>query len=96
LLLTALGLPTALWWGYFLIEDALQPLVSYDAVLWLWWAPEVALMVAGALLIARGDRIVAPPTLFGPVADRVLRGDLRRVGYGRTCFTASSPPASCC
>jgi hypothetical protein len=71
LLLTALGLPTALWWGYFLIEDALQPLVSYDAVLWVWWAPEVALMVAGALLIARGDRIVAPPTLFVKAATQV-------------------------
>jgi hypothetical protein len=70
-LLLALGLPGAAWWGYYLVQDALDPLISYDAVLWLWWAPEVALLAAGAFLIARGDRDVAPPTLFTKSATQV-------------------------
>jgi hypothetical protein len=71
ILLLALGLPGAAWWGFYLVQDALDPLTSYDAVLWLWWAPEVALIIGGALLIAQGDRVVAPPTLFVKAATQV-------------------------
>jgi hypothetical protein len=70
-LLLALGLPGAAWWGFYLVQDALDPLTGYDAVLWLWWAPEVALLIGGALLIAQGDRVVAPPTLFVKAATQV-------------------------
>jgi hypothetical protein len=70
-LLIALGLPGAAWWGFYLVQDALDPLTSYDAVLWLWWAPEVAVLIGGALLIARGDRIVAPRMLFVKAATQV-------------------------
>jgi hypothetical protein len=63
-LLMALGSVGAVWWGYFLVQDALDPFVSYEAVLWLWWAPEMALLVVGAFLISQGDRIVPPTKLF--------------------------------
>ncbi|MEX1072100.1 MAG: hypothetical protein WED86_00240 [Chloroflexota bacterium] len=82
----SLGLPGALWWGGFLIQDALDPLVSYQAVLWLWWAPEVALIVGGILLMARGDHDVAAPRLFAkapahvrdpaPIGNAILRATL--------------------
>ena len=64
ILLIVLGLPGAVWWGFYLVQDAVDPFVTYDAVLWLWWAPELALIVAGALLVARGDREVPAPQLF--------------------------------
>jgi len=64
ILLIVLGLPGAAWWGYYLVQDAVDPSVSYDAVLWLWWLPEVALIVTGAFLIARGDRDAPAPHLF--------------------------------
>ncbi|MEO8639565.1 MAG: hypothetical protein ABI458_06600, partial [Chloroflexota bacterium] len=38
---------------------------------WLWWLPEVALIVAGALLITRGDRQVPAPHLFENAATHV-------------------------
>jgi hypothetical protein len=71
MLLIVLGLPGAAWWGYYLVQDALDPFVSYEAVLWLWWLPEVALIVAGALLVARGDREVPAPQLFVNAATHV-------------------------
>jgi hypothetical protein len=64
ILLIVLGLPGAAWWGFYLVQDLVDPLVSYDAVLWLWWLPEVALIVAGAFLIARGDSEAPAPQLF--------------------------------
>ena len=70
-LLMALGSLGAVWWGFFLLQDALDPLISYDSVLWLWWAPEVVLLVLGAFLIAQGDREVAPTTLFPTSATQV-------------------------
>jgi hypothetical protein len=63
-LLIVLGLPGAVWWGYYLVQDALDPFVSYDSVLWLWWAPEVMVIFSGALLVARGDREMPAPLLF--------------------------------
>ena len=71
ILLMALGSVGAVWWGYYLVQDALDPFISYDPVLWLWWAPEVALLVVGAILIAQGDREVAPTTLFAKSASQV-------------------------
>jgi hypothetical protein len=86
IVVSALGLPGALWWGGFLIQDALDPIVSYQTILWLWWVPEVALIVVGAVLIARGDHDVAPPRLFAsapahvrdpaPIGNAILRATL--------------------
>lgn len=70
-LLMAVGSLGAVWWGFYLVQDALDPLISYDSSLWLWWAPEVVLLVVGAFLIAKGDREVAPPTLFVTSAAQV-------------------------
>lgn len=70
-LLMALGSIGAVWWGYYLIQDALDPSISYDPALWLWWAPEVVLLVVGAFLIAQGDREAAPPTLFATSSSQV-------------------------
>ena len=56
LLAVLLGLPSALWWGRFVINDWLDPTFGYEPILWLWVAPGVALVVLGAFLIARGDR----------------------------------------
>ncbi len=70
-LLMALGSLGAVWWGFYLVQDALDPLISYDAVLWLWWAPEVVLLVVGAFLIAQGDRDVAPTPLFAMTETQV-------------------------
>lgn len=71
ILLIVLGLPGAAWWGYYLVQDALDPFVSYEAILWLWWLPEVALILVGGLLIARGDREVPAPHLFVNAATHV-------------------------
>lgn len=71
ILLIVLGLPGAAWWGFFLVQDAVDPFVAYDSVLWLWWAPEVVLIVSGALLLARGDRDVPPPVLLKKAAGHV-------------------------
>jgi hypothetical protein len=71
ILLIVLGLPGAAWWGYYLVQDAVDPFVTYDAVLWLWWAPELALIVAGALLMARGDREAPAQHLFVNAATHV-------------------------
>jgi hypothetical protein len=64
ILLAALGLPGALWWGSFLVEDLLDPLDLYEQVLWLWWAPEAALIVIGALVALGGDRSKPVPALL--------------------------------
>lgn len=58
ILLATLGLPGAVWWGYFLVQDILDPIDLYEAVLWLWWVPEAALLVGGTLLASRGDTSV--------------------------------------
>jgi hypothetical protein len=71
ILVIVLALPGAAWWGFYLVQDAVDPFVTYDAVLWLWWAPEFALIVAGALLVARGDREVPALHLFGNAATHV-------------------------
>jgi hypothetical protein len=88
-LLIALGLPGAAWWGFFLVQDALDPLSLYEAVLWLWWAPEVALIVGGALLIARGDREVPAPPLFEKAAAHVR--DPAAIGSAILRATAIGP-----
>lgn len=64
LLIATLGLPGALWWGFFVAKDLLDPLDLYEPVLWLWWAPEVALVIIGTLIASRGDRTVAPTELL--------------------------------
>lgn len=71
IMLVALGLVGAVWWGFYLVQDALDPFISYDPQLWLWWAPEVALLVVGAFLIAQGDRDVPPASLFVTSATQV-------------------------
>jgi hypothetical protein len=71
ILLIVLGLPGAAWWGYYVVQDAVDPFVTYDGILWLWWLPEVALIVAGAVLIARGDREAPAPHLFANAATHV-------------------------
>jgi hypothetical protein len=70
-LLIVLGLPGAIWWGYYLVQDALDPFVSYDSVLWLWWAPEVIAILGGALLVGRGDREVPARLLFAKAPTHV-------------------------
>ena len=72
-MLVALALPGALWWGFFVVEDLLAPFELYDAILWLWWAPEVVLIVSGALLVMRGDRTAAAkePVIFAKAATHV-------------------------
>jgi len=68
ILLIGLGLTGAVWWGFYLLQDAIDPVISYEPILWLWWAPEVVLIVAGALLLARGDRSVPATPLFEKAA----------------------------
>ena len=72
-MLVALALPGAIWWGYFVVEDLLDPFELYDSILWLWWAPEVVLIVGGALLVVRGDRTAAAkePVIFAKAATHV-------------------------
>jgi hypothetical protein len=71
LLLIALGLPTGLWWGFFVAQDAIDPLPLYDPILWLWWAPAVALVTVGSILVTRGDRPAPGPQLFERAATHV-------------------------
>lgn len=72
-MLITLALPGAAWWGFFLVEDQFDPFDLYDSILWLWLAPEVALIVVGGLLIVRGDRTIAAqePMVFGRAATHV-------------------------
>lgn len=55
ILLVSLGLPSLLWWGYFLVADTLDPTVEYLPTLWLWWAPGPILVIAGTALLLAGD-----------------------------------------
>lgn len=64
LLLATLGLAGALWWGFFLFQDLLDPLDLYEPILWLWWAPEVVLLIIGALIARGGDRSVPATELI--------------------------------
>lgn len=64
LLIATLGLAGGLWWGFFVVQDLLDPLDLYEPVLWLWWAPEVALIVVGTLVASRGDHKVPPVDLI--------------------------------
>lgn len=61
ILLLATGLPGTLWWGFFLVQDIFQESVSYQAVLWAWWAPSVVLVLAGGLLLLQGDHPLQRP-----------------------------------
>jgi len=61
ILLIATGAFGAVWWGYFLLRDLLDPSDLYEAVLLLWWAPSAILVVAGAILLPLSDRIVEKP-----------------------------------
>ena len=58
LLLLIAGLAGALWWGFFLVQDLADPADLYEDLLWLWWAPSAALVVAGAILLRMGDHPV--------------------------------------
>jgi hypothetical protein len=71
ILLATLGLPGALWWGFFLVQDLVDPLDLYEPVLWLWWAPEVALLIIGALVASRGDRSAPPAELIKRTPEHV-------------------------
>jgi hypothetical protein len=70
-LLIGTGLLGALWWGYYLLEDLIDPLSLYETVLWLWWAPSVLLVIAGAAMLPLGDRKVEKPIF--PVAPSLKR-----------------------
>jgi hypothetical protein len=70
--LLAFGLPAALWWGWFVIRDALDPTVAYLPTLWGWWALGALPAVAGATLIVIGDR-AAPPVQVFPRAGGQVR-----------------------
>jgi hypothetical protein len=59
-----MGLPSALWWGQFVIADLRDPQDLYLPVLWLWWAPGPILLLMGVVLVAFGDRAARPVTLF--------------------------------
>jgi hypothetical protein len=59
LLLTAL--PGALWWGFFLVQDAIDPADLYLPNLWLWFAPSAVLLVVGGFLVRLGDLHVEGP-----------------------------------
>lgn len=66
ILLVGLCLPGAAWWGRFLVADALDPVVTYDRSLWLWWLPEmVGLLVAIGLMVI-GDVRTAVPMVAKP------------------------------
>jgi hypothetical protein len=71
ILLIVLGLPGAAWWGSFLVQDWMDPISLYEMVLWLWWAPEVMLIVVGVLLVVRGDRGVEAQRLLVNAATHV-------------------------
>jgi len=92
-MLITLALPGAAWWGFFLVEDVLDPIDLYDSILWLWWAPEVALIVIGAVLIARGDRTVAAkePMLFARAATHVRNPAEIANAIGRAMTIGSIP-----
>lgn len=64
ILLATLGLPGALWWGFFLVQDLVDPIDLYEPVLWLWWATGAALVIGGALVARLGDRAVPPTELI--------------------------------
>ena len=67
LLLLAAGLPGALWWGFFLAQDALDPADLYLPDLWLWWAPSAAVALVGAGMLRMSDRAVQKPIFPQPV-----------------------------
>lgn len=71
ILLLTVGLPSGLWWGRFLVLDALDPVIDYLPVLWLWWAPGPVLSLAAVALIARGDRQPPPARAFERLPDHV-------------------------
>jgi hypothetical protein len=56
LAILGLALPGAVWWGRFLVEDALNPFSLYDEVLLLWWLPAMAGVIVAVALIVAGDR----------------------------------------
>jgi hypothetical protein len=64
ILLLTMGLPSALWWGQFVIRDLLDPEDLFLPVLWLWSAPGPILLIIGVVLVALGDRAARPVTLF--------------------------------
>ncbi|HEX2195089.1 MAG TPA: hypothetical protein VHK63_09070 [Candidatus Limnocylindria bacterium] len=55
-LLLGLSLPGAVWWGRFVVEDLLDPLVDYDPALLLWWAPPLLGLAVALVLLALPDR----------------------------------------
>lgn len=70
-LLIGTGLFGALWWGYYVLEDLIDPLSLYEAVLWLWWAPSLLLVIAGVAMLPLGDRKIEKPIF--PVAPSLKR-----------------------
>jgi hypothetical protein len=60
-LLIASGLLGALWWGFFVIQDLLDPVDLYQPELLLWWTPGAVLIVAGTALATRRDRVIEKP-----------------------------------
>jgi hypothetical protein len=70
-LLIACGLFGVLWWGYFVVQDLVDPADLYQPELWLWWAPSALLILAGAVLATRRDR-ATEKTIF-PIAPTLHR-----------------------
>jgi len=99
LLLIAMGLPGALWWGSFLAQDLQDPVDLYEPILRLWWAPEVALIIIGALVARGGDRRIpatelierTPAHVRDPIA--LANAFQRELAVGRSRSRPWSPSA---
>lgn len=64
LTLLGLGLPAAIWWGRFVIEDLLDPASLYQPVLLLWWLPGLVAVIGAAALLLIGDGPVTDPPVI--------------------------------
>lgn len=64
LAILGLCLPGAVWWGRFLVQDALDPFPLYDEALLLWWLPELVGVIMAMGLMIIGDRPVPVPRVM--------------------------------